>query len=343
MTRYIVHKDALEFDFIDMSTMIDSFTLSEPIKITNEGIHFYHLPYISVILSDEEVSIIKEKGIAIYEEMVQKGGLLGLDYQKELSYWVKPIKRIYTGVGCKVAVLDSGCNQIGTRGVDEIWVDYDYGYNFAMDTSDVTDAYGHGTNVCSIIKSSIGLAPDCELSILKVYNDSSVITTSGILAAIDWCIDNEMDIINMSFGAYSVPVNDALTTMMAAGTVAVAASGNGTTISETVYPAAHTGVVAVNMYPEDGIPVAAAIIPPSGGHGINIAASGRWCECIYNYGAYGTCNGTSFSSPFIVGVFAVYKQMISSITTNQALMDYIISKAIKTSFSNYYGAGIVTF
>lgn len=340
MTRYIVHKDALEY--IDVSSLYDSFKLSEAFKVTDEGFHFYHLPYISVVLSDEQANEFKSKGIELYKETVQNGGLLATDYQKQISFWVKPVERLYTGVGCNVAVLDTGSTQIGTRGVDAVWVEYDYGHNFSDDSSDVTDLIGHGTNVCSIIKSSLGLAPDCTLSILKVYDNSDNITDTALLAAIDWCIDNNQDVINMSFQYDTAPVNSAISTLISSGIVAIASSGNSSTVDYTVYPAALNGVIAVNMYPEDGVPVASNILPPPGGHGVTLSASGRFCECIYNFGTVGVCTGTSFAAPFVTGMFALYHEQYA-IMDNAAIMTYITSRCIKTTLSNYYGAGIATF
>jgi subtilisin family serine protease len=59
------------------------------------------------------------------------------------------------------------------------------------------DRLGHGTAVAALIHQR---APQAELFVVKVFHDSLVTNLATILTAIDWCIDQNMDLINLSLG-----------------------------------------------------------------------------------------------------------------------------------------------
>ncbi|MCH8908218.1 MAG: S8 family serine peptidase, partial [Candidatus Heimdallarchaeota archaeon] len=67
------------------------------------------------------------------------------------------------------------------------------------------DSFGHGTAVSSIIAGSHlnyrGIAPETKIVSAKVGDKDGIITSSGLLAAIDWILTiDEVDIINFSLG-----------------------------------------------------------------------------------------------------------------------------------------------
>lgn len=353
MQRYLVHKEAL--NVLGNTPTLNAFELHKPWKVKDEGFHFNHIPYLSIMLSDEHADLLKQKDIYCRPEQKKEAAdfLLQSDYQRTMSYYFrKPLPRLITGInpvtglGIKVAIIGTGCNQTGTKGVTEIWLYYNEGYNFIDDTTDVTDTANHDTPVTSIINSSIGNCTDLYIYALKVYNGT--VTESSLLAAVDYCITNNVDIVNMSFQFDSDPFASAVAALYANGSVIVASAGNSTTITNTVYPAAYPNVVAVNSFPEDGQPYHKNINAPDGGHGINIACNGRNCQGIYNSGIIGICNGTSFSAPFYTGGLASYwSQWLKTnpAITIQEMNAYLLNVrgAIKSKWHPYFGIGMFTW
>ncbi|WAO84616.1 Subtilisin-like protein [Fusarium falciforme] len=64
----------------------------------------------------------------------------------------------------------------------------------------VTDTDGHGTNVAALV---LKMAPEADLYVAKISSGHEVDGTEHIADAIEWAIENEVHIINMSFGLSS--------------------------------------------------------------------------------------------------------------------------------------------
>ena len=110
----------------------------------------------------------------------------------------------------KVGIIDSGIadhEDLRDNVID--------GWNFADDSNDTSDQYGHGTNAAGIIGATgatengvIGINWNVEMVPLKVistdyeYEDDKLPSYDGsaIIKAINWSINNNVDILNMSFG-----------------------------------------------------------------------------------------------------------------------------------------------
>ena len=111
--------------------------------------------------------------------------------EKMNFYNILKVKRAgFTGKGVKVAILDSGVNEVGN--IDKV----NYGPNFLSvnNTSNIYDTYGSGTISASIIKS---IAHDCEIYSIKIVNNGvySVYNEKNTNQALQWCIENGMDIV----------------------------------------------------------------------------------------------------------------------------------------------------
>jgi subtilisin family serine protease len=59
------------------------------------------------------------------------------------------------------------------------------------------DRLGHGTAIAALIHAR---APHAELFAVKVFQDTLTTNLRMVLSAIDWCLQNEMDLINLSLG-----------------------------------------------------------------------------------------------------------------------------------------------
>ena len=112
----------------------------------------------------------------------------------------------YTGAGVRVAVLDTG--------IDPLHPDLAPNLNVALSTSFVSyepfidDLDGHGSNVAGIIAAAdnevgvIGVAPGAEIVAIKVLDGSGSGDFGWLLEGILYAVAADVDIINMSLGAY---------------------------------------------------------------------------------------------------------------------------------------------
>jgi subtilisin family serine protease len=99
-----------------------------------------------------------------------------------------------TGHGVRVAMIDSGVNPAhphvaGVAGGVSI--------NADGENSIYLDTLGHGTAVAGVIREK---APDALLYAVKVFDQSLRTNVETIIRAIEWAIEHEMNVINLSLG-----------------------------------------------------------------------------------------------------------------------------------------------
>lgn len=158
------------------------------------------------------------------------------------------------GAGVRVAVIDSG---LDTRGGA---LNAAGGLN-TLDGQDPgawnVDEKGHGTHCSGVIAGSMetpsglfsGLAPQARLHAVKVFPGGHV---SDLLEAIDWCIAQRMDVVNLSLGSPqpSAALAEALVRAHASGVTVIAAAGNDAT--HLAYPASNKPVLSVGAIGRQG-------------------------------------------------------------------------------------------
>jgi subtilisin family serine protease len=80
------------------------------------------------------------------------------------------------------------------------------------------DRLGHGTAIAALIHSR---APRAELFAVKIFQHALTANLRIVLSAIDWCLQNEIDLINLSLGtpntSYKTAFEAALARVGAAG------------------------------------------------------------------------------------------------------------------------------
>ena len=62
---------------------------------------------------------------------------------------------------------------------------------------DYVDRLGHGTAIAALIRA---LAPSAELLSVRVFDRSLATSIHRVIRAIDWCLENEIQIVNLSLG-----------------------------------------------------------------------------------------------------------------------------------------------
>lgn len=336
MKRYIADKAVL--DKLLITPLGAMGELAKEKIITDEPLIYAHLPFVSLMLTDDEVEWLNKHGIFPTEEHIGSNAALDGNYERIRSFWFKSQRRALTGAGTKVGVMDSGCNTA--------FVHCDFTVNFA-DGGPFSDVLNHGTKVTSIINhSNIGVAPGCIMYNMKVLTNAGSVPESGVLAALDYVIDQDLDVVNMSFTYDSVNFRAAIAEVVANGNILCAASGNSTIETMTLGPATFPGVVAVNAITEAGGIFYKNVIPNSGvpnSHGITIACSGVNCFCVSaTSGNLVGEWGTSVACPFFTGTYAVYKEALPGASRKEVL-DYILDRAYKREDTLYFGAGTPSF
>jgi 6-phosphogluconolactonase (cycloisomerase 2 family) len=196
-----------------------------------------------------------------------------------------------TGKGIKICILDTG--------VDPAVVKYSYGYDFVNDDNVPDDGNGHGTRVASVIQS---IAPDAELVVAKVIGASGSGYASDVLEGLQWCIDQNPDIISFSIGSSgctgfcdSDPVVSMCTEAVEQGIFVVAAAGNdGSTSLRT--PACGSHVFSVGATDDHDSIAGFSNVNPT----LDLFAPGVDITTVA-----GTASGTSMSTPFVAATAAL--------------------------------------
>lgn len=211
-----------------------------------------------------------------------------------------------TGSGIKVAVLDSGID----RDHPDLKENLVGCVNFIYSWGTCEDDNGHGTHVSGIIAAKnnqigvVGVAPNAKIYSLKVLNRKGQGYLSDLIEALEWVINNKIQIVNMSLGStYDVvSFHEAIQRAYEAGIVQVASAGNSGPGADTVtYPAKYPEVIAVSATDSsDNIPSWS-----SRGSEIDITAPGQSVNSTYLGGGYKILSGTSMSAPHVTGTVAL--------------------------------------
>ncbi|TSC95268.1 MAG: aerolysin [Parcubacteria group bacterium Athens1014_10] len=251
---------------------------------------------------------------------------------------------VTTGDTVKVAVIDTGIDLAHPDLKNNI----KGGYNAINSRRSANDDNGHGTHVAGIIGAIdneigvIGVGPKINLYAVKVLNRNGSGYLSDIIEGLDWCIDNGMQVVNMSLGtsSYVESFEDAVKRVEAAGIVQVAAAGNSGPYDDTVnYPAKFPEVIAVSAIDKTDTITSWS----SRGPEVDLAAPGVSIYSTYKGSSYKILSGTSMASPHVAGAAALVLDVNSGYTSEQ-----VKQKLLKTADDlgapgpdNLYGAGLV--
>ena len=191
-----------------------------------------------------------------------------------------------SGRGVRVAVIDSGVN-LNHPHINRVSGGVCVQTDGTIEPGDCVDQLGHGTAVMAAIQEK---APAADYYAVRVFRTALRTSASNLLAALRWCVEQKMDVVNLSLGTTNPAHAEAFAQMVAqaadAGTVLVAARDvNG----QPCYPGCFPGVIGVGLdwdCPRDqyrceqgvwyasGFPRPAEGIPPRRNvHGISFAVA----------------------------------------------------------------------
>lgn len=270
------------------------------------------------------------------------------------------------GAGVDVAIIDTG-------------IDYNHpdlagncldadgktrGYDFANNDSDPMDDNGHGTHVAGIVAAEdngvgvIGVAPKANLWALKVLDSSGSGSYSNLIDALGWCVENGMEVANMSLGGTfcSRSLQKACNNAYKEGVLLVAAAGNsGESTGRIEYPAKYDSVIAVSALDKNADnPDQSNTIASFSSYGSQIELAGPGVAVlstvptntsykISDLSGYKKLNGTSMSTPHVVGAAAlvIASGAASGASAIRDQLDNTAEGLGEPGRDNYFGYGLV--
>jgi subtilisin len=227
------------------------------------------------------------------------------------------------GSGVRIGLIDSGCDNSHpllrhvTRGKDLIG---------GTESGWTEDPLAHGTHCAGVINAAatsqgiIGCVPEAELHVFKVLPEGH---TSDLLAAIDECIERELDLINIGVVSYefSELIAQKLQEARQKGIACIVAAGS--SAGPLAFPAMLPGVAAVaavgklREFPADSSH-ALAVLPQligaedlfaasfsAAGPQVALAAPGVAIVSTVPGGGYAAADGTSAAAAHVTGFAAV--------------------------------------
>ncbi|MGS0497565.1 S8 family serine peptidase [Pseudoalteromonas mariniglutinosa] len=238
----------------------------------------------------------------------------------------------YNGAGVKVAVLDTGYDTDHPDLSSNVFLYQDFN---SYGSTGIDDFSGHGTHTASTVAGSgiesdgkyVGMAPGAQLMIGKVLSDTGSGTTSGILAGMQWAVDNGADIVSMSLGGSVTSCDGPMVDMVEAlsdEALFVISAGN-SFIRETIgSPGCSPSALTVGAIDRAGNTAEFSSRGPSpDGHsakpditsqGVSVIAAASGGKGDY---AYRANSGTSMSAPHVSGGAALVLQARPDLTPAQ--------------------------
>jgi len=187
------------------------------------------------------------------------------------------------------------------------------------------DDNGHGTHVSGIVD---GVAPNVDLYSIKVLNSAGSGKLSYIIKGIEYAVSQNLDVINLSLGAFGssdnncgLTSNDPLHMVICEASKSmkiVAAAGNSLRDASNTTPCAYPEVICVSAIADfDGKPQGLANPTcrvdiddtlanfSNFGQVVDIAAPGVCIKSTWLNGEYRVLSGTSMAAPHVTGAIAL--------------------------------------
>lgn len=273
-------------------------------------------------LSDAEVNVVRlraiEETIAGFPDNFRYGW-------GQIQMGLDRVPETFTGRGVKIAIVDSGVDT-GHPLLQHIRLGLDL-TNHADPRTWTQDLIGHGSHCAGIIAARNesgkrmlrGFAPEAEIHVLKVFPGGQF---SSLLEALDYCIELEIDIVNLSLGnpQWSFTIEQKLEEAALHGVACVVAAGNSG--GPVQYPASSPYTLAVgaigrlNEYPDatwDATTVLPNLVATDGIFSPSFSSFGpEMAVCAPGVaivstvpGGFEPQSGTSVAAPHVTGLAAL--------------------------------------
>ena len=224
----------------------------------------------------------------------------------------------YTGDGVGVALVDTGVVPVDGLTSGNVVNGPDLSFESQIDDARYLDTFGHGTHMAGIIAGRDagspldptrfqGIAPDAQLTSIKVAAYDGAVDVSQVIAAVDWVVEHRNDdpahpirVLNLSYGTDGVqdyqvdPLTHAVENAWRAGIVVVVSGGNdGFGSGKLNNPAYDPHVIAVGAADDNDTPgvIADDVVPDFSSRGdadrrVDVTAPGRSVVSLRDPGSY---------------------------------------------------------
>lgn len=213
-----------------------------------------------------------------------------------------------------------------------------------------TNLHWHGTFVAGIIAAQpgdvpiVGVAPGVRIMDVRFLDSNNSFSSrdwNAFAEAIDYAVDNNADIINMSIYANGKPpavLENAIRRAVQSGVVIIGISGN-TGQTGVLYPGKYNNVLAVSATTESDLLASFS----SRGPEVILCAPGDGITSFVPGGQTSTRSGTSFAAPHVTGTLALILSAFPSLSTDQAV-DLLLGSLTDLGtrgFDSSFGQGLI--
>ena len=284
------------------------------------------------------------------------------------------------GTGVRVCIVDSG---IETTHQDLSGMNLVAWRDFVNNQEQPYDDQGHGTSMAGILVANgwmEGVAPKVELVVAKALSGNGTGDDGVVADAIDWCVDQNVQIISLSLGGapglipFSIfggrDSSDAADDAIDQGIVVIAAAGNDggpDDDGDVAHPSSERLVISVGGHTEDGSHWSGSSIGDNNGNLIplilprqdphkkpEVVAPAEGVPVINNDGTWSIVDGTSAATVYVTGAIALLLEAVPSLAANessgssanvvqikQALMDTSKPQPSQDGHDDNYGYGML--
>jgi len=314
-----------------------------------------HLPLINACLcevADSEVlqSLSNDPVIEFieddYEGMIQVMPTMSFEIKQQGQEIPWGVKRIGApsvwkdtrGETVRVGIIDTGVDINHPDLKDNVKM-----AGWVLDCKNIVDDNGHGSHVAGTIAALdndigvVGVAPKVEIYSVKAFTKSGRGNVSDVIEALNWCVENRVQVINMSFGfRHSKALEKAIKEAYKRNIVLVAAAGNSGGSNNVMYPAGYPEVIAVAASNSDD----KVAWFSSGGPQVDVMAPGAGILSTYKDGGYKTMSGTSMACPHVTAACALILSKAN--LTPEGVKKVLINTARDLGYSKKkQGAGLI--
>jgi hypothetical protein len=214
--------------------------------------------YGDLILNDPNIEERKVNTIKLSSIFKNEGGDAGTFHYNwgQIFMGLNNMPNDINGKGVKIAIIDSGCDNSHPL-LKHIQIGADFTKNPGNPDGQtwVNDEIGHGTHCAGTIAAKNndfslfrGFAPEAEIHILKIF--PSNLGSLPLVKALEYCLDKDIDLINMSLGMKSgiaPEIEEVISLAVSEGITCIVSAGNShDTDKKVFYPASSPNVLAIS-------------------------------------------------------------------------------------------------
>lgn len=305
----------IQLQYLNDQTVLATFHHSSQQPFTNYETILHQSPFIHTVEHDYTRSIDKSSLSLPQDPLITN------------QWWVEQLNmpqvwsigKQYATQEATIAVIDSGVNR---QHPDLQNTKILPGFDFITNTPAEVDLNGHGTAIIGLLRATTNnqegissLLHEYPVNILplRIMDQKGITKISSIVKAIDFAVQEQVDVINLSLGGIRPSETEKIAIQKAIdkGIIVVASAGNDALKGNPMnYPAAYPNVIGVGALTPNH-----QRAPFSNMHDyVDFVAPGTNLITTNNKNTYATLQGTSFSTPFVSALASMIRTIEPSAT-----------------------------